>query len=658
MNRYIHRVRQLSAKVVRRARRVLANLSQPSEIEKLLAALPKQAAGARIEGVRILITGSTRGVGRAMAETLAREGAHVIVHGRDGAIARKVAREITAAVTGSTLSSVAGDLSDPETDIVSAAIKAAGGIDVLINNAAMVGPADKHIWEIDAASLASVMQTNFASVHRVSAALVRHWLRAGQTGRIVFISTGAAENPAPKLGTYGVSKAAMESLVKNYATDLGASGICVTTVRLGSVKTDMTRSFFNWEDAEQLPPPETVMPVIRHVLSADPASVHGRVFTSWGMNADPVSGATMIHPAAAAPVFRYPQFKLGGRPVTRDSGKVLIFDRAENQFGPAPQVAEALTEMIRSRPLAIYPDDDYNQLCGALSETFSLSPDHFTIGAGSWDVLDRILKLYTRPFDSVVVNNPGWFGFTMLTQKRQLRQIAVDFNPGGAGNRPHHNLDQVLRSIQHDTRLIYLINPSNPEGVSLDRQEFLSFLSAVPRHIPVIVDEAYAEYATSEGRLIGPEIIEQTDHPVIVTRTFSKFYALAALRIGYGVARPEIIERLNRVSLIFSISKVAEVAAIAALGAHERNADLIARTIEERDKIFKAIQDTGRQPIQSDSCFMLVPPPTDLEKYYDTYAAQNIHMPRAAFFDGEFVMFPIARPDQNDRNLDIYRGMA
>ncbi|MCC0064931.1 MAG: SDR family NAD(P)-dependent oxidoreductase [Defluviimonas sp.] len=655
MRQLIHRSRQLSAKVVRRLRRVAANLSEPSDIEKLLAAMPRSGAVGEVAGSRILITGSTRGVGRVMAETLARDGALVIVHGRDPGKAAAAAAAI-AGSAGGRVASVAGDLSDPDTDLVAQAAAEVGGIDVLIHNAGVLGPSDTHIWDVPADTLSETMRTNFDAVHRLTSSLVKHWLAAQTAGRILFISTGTAEIPTAKLGPYGIAKSAMERLARSYAHELGTSGIALATIRLGSVRTDMTRSYFNWEDAEQLPPPETVMPVIQYALTADSRAVHGRVLTSWGVNADPLAGRSMAHPAAGMPAFHYPKFTLNGQPVARDSDKITVFDRAENQFGPAPQVTQALSEMLHTRPLSIYPDDDYDELRSVLARTHGLKPENFTIGAGSWDVLDRILKLYALAGDSVVVNDPGWFGFTMLTQRRQVRQIAVPFDPGRSGNRPHHDLERVLQSIDYDTRLIYLINPSNPEGVPLDRAEFLAFLDRVPAHIPVIVDEAYAEFSTAPGRLIGADIVNGTEKPVIVTRTFSKFYGLAAMRIGYGIARPEIVERLDRMALIFTVSKMAETAAIAALGAAGRNDTLRNTIAAERDRIFNAVQETGRQPIHSDSCMMLVPPPVDPVKFWDTYEAQNIHMPRAAFFGGDYVLMPVARPDQNTRNIEIYRS--
>ena len=653
-----HRMRQLTSKVVRRARRLADNLAQPSEIERLMAALPRTEASGSVAGRTVLVTGSTRGVGRTIAETLAEDGAQVIVHGRraDGPDGSEAAAR---RLPGGDARWVAGDLSSPESaaKVLRDAL-GLGEVDMLIHNAAVAGPQSQAIWELTPDDLAALIHTNLEAVHAMSSALVRHWLEAGRTGRIVHVSTGAAEGAAPKLGGYSTSKAALEALARSYAEDLGRCGICVTTVRLGSVATDMTKRHFRWEDAARLPPPESVMPVIRHAVSAPADGVHGRTFTSWGMNADPVSGRFMAHPAAASPVFRYPSFELDGRPVRRDSGEVTIYDRAENQFGAAPEVKAALRDMLDRRPLTIYPDDDYNQLTDALARHHGMSRENFTVGAGSWDVLDRVLKLYCPRGGSVVTNSPGWFGFTMLLRQRGIQQVAVPFVAGTGGNRPHHNLDAVAAAVRHDTRAIYLINPSNPEGVSIDAEEFAGFLDAVPAHIPVIVDEAYAEFATSPGRLIGPKIVEGSDRPLIVTRTFSKFYGLAALRIGYGIASPEIVERLDRVALIFSVSKAAETAAVAALGATGRNEDLRSIVEAERRRITAELEGMGRRPIPSDSCFLLAPVPVPPDRYFDRFASENIHMPRAAFFDGEYVMFPVATEAQNDRNLAIYRSMT
>ncbi|MGB0905039.1 MAG: SDR family NAD(P)-dependent oxidoreductase, partial [Mangrovicoccus sp.] len=347
MQTTLHRARQLAAKVVRRFRRVAANFSQPSDVERLMAALPAVETSDGIKGQVVLITGSTRGVGKVIAETLAKDGARIIIHGRDGTQAQMVAQALPDTGAGPHLA-LAADLGTKggAADMIAQALKLAGRIDVLIHNAAQMGPGDKFAWEIAPDHFDQVMRTNFGAVHEASSSLITHWLEAGQVGRILHISTGAAAQPSAKISGYGVSKAALESLAAHFTADLASSGIAITTVRLGSVKTDMTAAYFSWEDAEQLPPPESVMPVIQHAVTAPADSVHGRVFTSWGFNADAVSAKAMTHPAAAAPMFRYPQFEVDGEKVTRDSGRLTIYDRAENQFGPAPEVTAALQDLL------------------------------------------------------------------------------------------------------------------------------------------------------------------------------------------------------------------------------------------------------------------------------------------------------------------------
>jgi histidinol-phosphate aminotransferase len=660
MKALILRTRLLLAKVMRRIRRIMANFTQPSDIEKLMAALPEITTKSGLKGAVVLVTGSTRGVGRAIAETLSAEGARVVVHGRDKAAAEKVASEISAKTKQDVLA-VAADLSmvGAGQTLVTQARSAAGGLDIVVNNAGIVGPVDRPLWMVDHTTMDEVIRTNLAAVHETTSAAISHWLEDATPGRVINISTGAVEANMAKMGSYGVTKTALESLSAHFAADLDRRGIAVTTVRLGSVKTDMTKSFFPWEEAQSLPPPESVMPVILHAATAPWDAVTGKVFSSWTFNADVVSGGQgMAHRAAASPIFRYPMFKIDGQEVPRDSDTITIYDRAENQFGAAPQVKQALHDLIENRPLTIYPDDDYHELTTALGKHWDLSPDHFTVGAGSWDVLDRILKLYCVPGDAVIVNDPGWFGFTMLTAKRGLQQIRVPFLPGGGpNNRAHHNLDAMLAALTHKTRLIYLINPSNPEGVSLDRAEVDAFLAQVPKHIPVIIDEAYAEFATTPERVIGPDIVRDSDHPVFATRTFSKFYGLASLRIGYGVAKPDLIERLDRMALIFNVSKLTEVAAIAALEATDHNNYVQQTSTSERDRLIKAFEDMSLPPIPSDSSFLLVPPPCALEKYFDSFEEQRIFMPRAAFFEGAYVMFPVARPEQNDTNLALFRSL-
>ncbi len=229
----------------------------------------------------------------------------------------------------------------------------------------------------------------------------------------------------------------------------------------------------------------------------------------------------------------------------------------ENPLGPSPLALAAIQECLPE--LARYPDGNGFTLKSAIATKYGVKPEQIVLGNGSNDVLEFAARAFLKPGDSAVYSQHAFAVYPLVVQAVGARGIEVpakDF-----GNDPQ----AMLEAIEDDTRLIFIANPNNPTGTLIMPDVLLGFIEQVPRNVLVLLDEAYFEYLAPE---VTPKSIEWLARfpNLLIARTFSKAYALAGLRVGFGLAHPNVVGMLNRVRQPFNVSSVAQVAAVAALG--------------------------------------------------------------------------------------------
>lgn len=653
----------MAGKLTRRAYRMLAvgrelagkawarALGSSGGAGRAMPAAPPPAAGAGIETQVVVITGGTRGVGRALAEGLAALGARVAILGRDGAEAERIAAAI-----GDTAMGLGADVTDA--GALSAAmdrvVERFGRIDTLINNAGVTGPLDTPGWEIPGDEFDRVLHVNVTGAQQGAAEAIRRMRDAGTGGRIINVSSGAVDRTQAGMGAYSLSKHALEGLTRQLALDVAGDGIGVASIRLGSLHTEMTEKAFGKVQASLLPEPASVVPAFRALAEAPVPVIRGRSFAAWRLLADPAGELAAPTPMAQNRNVGYPDYVHNGRVVARGDPDFRVYDRAENPFGPSPRVIRALTEEVQTRPLAVYPDAGHRPLLAALSESLGLDQAGIAIGNGSWELLDRLLELFVLPGEEVVCAKPGWFGFNMLCDKRGIvaNKVLLDRSKGRAA----YDLDAMAAAVGPATRLVYLISPSNPEGIVLKRDATLAFLDSLPEGLPVLFDEAYAEFCGDPDAFTALDAIGRSERPIFGLRTFSKFHSLAAMRVGYAYARPEWGGLLNRAERIFNISHLSEVAAVAALGDTEHQKMVYDETVRERARIYEAFEALGLDYIPSEAPYVLVELPGTLKSVVETFAAEGVFLGEKAFFRNKYIMFPVARAEDNTRNLALLKS--
>ncbi|MDQ6621693.1 MAG: histidinol-phosphate transaminase [Pseudomonadota bacterium] len=229
----------------------------------------------------------------------------------------------------------------------------------------------------------------------------------------------------------------------------------------------------------------------------------------------------------------------------------------ENPRGASAAVRAAMLRAMDE--VCRYPDSNAHELKQALAARFAITPEEIVLGNGSNDVLELVTQAFLLPGQRAVYAQHAFVVYSLATQARGGIGIEVP-----ATRSLGHDLPAMLAAITADTRIVFIANPNNPTGTWLAPDELGAFLDRVPEHVIVVLDEAYNEYLAPEQQ--APTIEWIARHPnLIVSRTFSKAYGLAALRVGYGLMHASLADMLNRVRQPFNVNAVAQAAALAAL---------------------------------------------------------------------------------------------
>lgn len=250
-----------------------------------------------------------------------------------------------------------------------------------------------------------------------------------------------------------------------------------------------------------------------------------------------------------------------GKPVEEVARELGINDIVklasnENPRGPGAKVQQAIAEAATE--LSRYPDGGGFALKARLSEKIGVDASQLTLGNGSNDVLDLIARVVLEPGAQAIIAEHSFVVYRLAVTCCGGDLVTVPAKNYGA------DLAGMLAAITDVTRLIFIANPNNPTGTRTPGSELLPFLQAVPEHVWVVLDEAYLEYVEDEDHVNGATLLAQFPN-LIVTRTFSKVYGLAAVRFGYGASSPAFADLLNRARQPFNVNSLAMAASLAAL---------------------------------------------------------------------------------------------
>ena len=650
----LHRSRRLAARSIRVGRRIVKELRTPSDVERMMQALPTvETAAAGLTSKVVVITGSTQGVGLVVARRFGALGARLVVNGRRPEAVRAAVAKLKQ--EGLDVTGIVADVSTAEgaRKLISGAVEAHGTFDILVNNAAIAGPYAPS-WEVAPEALDETVRINFTGPMLCAMEAARWLVEHSKQGRIINVSSIATEGDYPKFTPYSTTKAALEAFTRYAAADLPDAQVIVTALILPSVQTE--RKFAaDWASAELLPPAEALLPAFEHCATGPANQLHGRTLSAARFIAEPEAEAQLAGVASVRRRIEYPELIIHGKTVARDPGKLTLLDRAENQQGTSPKALAAIKDSLATHGPNFYPDERYTALRNALAHEHDLPPDCFAFGPGSWELISRCVQIFAKPGEEIVSSGPGWFGFNLTCQRHGIAQSLVPFDRGATGNRPSHNLDAMRRAITPRTRMVYLISPSNPEGVTLQHAEVQEFLSDLPRDLPVMIDEAYAEFADDPGMVNVAELVREGQRAVIGLRTFSKFHAMAGMRVGYACAQPKLVELIRRSEQIFTLAHVSEVAAVAALGDSDHRRRVFDASRAARQMMQRALTEMEINHIPSHAPYIFAEAPKGFDAMVKSLAEDGIIIAPYRFDDGRMVMLPVGSSDQITKVLDAVR---
>ncbi|KGX92158.1 histidinol-phosphate aminotransferase [Pontibacillus halophilus JSM 076056 = DSM 19796] len=277
--------------------------------------------------------------------------------------------------------------------------------------------------------------------------------------------------------------------------------------------------------------------------------------------------------------------------------KIVKLASNENPYGFSPHVKHVLEDSVSS--LEKYPDGYARELRRTLSRKLDVSERQLIFGNGSDEIVQLICRTFLEAGTNTVMATPTFpqYRHNALIEGAEVREVElVDGD---------HDLDEMLSQIDEQTRVVWLCNPNNPTGNIIRQESFEQFMKAVPSHTLVVVDEAYVEYVTSDDFADAFSALD-TYSNLMITRTFSKAYGLAALRVGYGISNESLIEQIEPAREPFNTSVFAQKGAIAALEDQPFIQEAVRRNIENKERLQAFCDQHELSYFPSETNFLLV----------------------------------------------------
>lgn len=340
---------------------------------------------------------------------------------------------------------------------------------------------------------------------------------------------------------------------------------------------------------------------------------------------------------------------VGGKPIEELArelglapGSIVKLASNENPRGPSPKVLAAIA--AAAADITRYPDGNGFALKTALAKRHGVALEQIVLGNGSNDVLELVTQAFLRPGDEAVYAAHAFAVYPLATQARGARGIVVPARALG------HDLPAMRAAITPATRIVFVANPNNPTGTWETPAALEAFVASVPGDVLVVLDEAYGEYLDPDEA--GDATAWVARYPnLVVSRTFSKAYGLAALRVGYGVMDAAVADLLNRVRQPFNVNALAQAAALAAL-------DDVAYVDESRRlnreglaQIYAGLERLGVPFVRSHGNFLLVRV-GDAARVYDRLLRQGVIVrPVANYGLPEWLRVTVGLPAENERFL-------
>jgi histidinol-phosphate aminotransferase len=294
----------------------------------------------------------------------------------------------------------------------------------------------------------------------------------------------------------------------------------------------------------------------------------------------------------------------GGKPIAEvarefglDEAKIVKLASNENPSGMPESAKQAMLAVMAD--IGRYPDANGFDLKAAISAKYAVPPEWITLGNGSNDILELAAHAFVEPGQAAMYAQYSFAVYPLAVQAVGGRAIVVPAKEYG------HDLVAMAKAITADTKLIFVANPNNPTGTFIPAAEIEAFLDKVPPQVVVVLDEAYNEFLAPEFQYESTAWVKRYPN-LIVSRTFSKAYGLAGLRVGFGIAQPGITDLLNRIRQPFNVNSLAQAAAIAALNDNAFLQQSARINADGYQQLIGAFKELGLEYIPSYGNFVMV----------------------------------------------------
>ncbi|HEX8550304.1 MAG TPA: histidinol-phosphate transaminase [Abditibacteriaceae bacterium] len=280
-----------------------------------------------------------------------------------------------------------------------------------------------------------------------------------------------------------------------------------------------------------------------------------------------------------------------------DDLEIIKLASNENVLGPSPRALAAIAEAAPESWL--YPDDTCFELKNALAKFWDVAPEQLVIGNGSDEILHFLGLAFLDRDDEVVFGEPSFVQYKAAAMLANVTYVPVPLDA-----EMRHDLRAMKAAITERTKMVFIANPNNPTGTTVSRADFEEFLEDLPPRVVVVLDQAYYEYVMTDDSPNALDYI-RAGHNVVALHTFSKAYALAGLRVGYGIASPELAGYLQQVRGPFNVNLPAQAAAIASLHDDEQVAKAYACNSAGLEQFYAAFDELGLKYVPSEANFVL-----------------------------------------------------
>lgn len=368
------------------------------------------------------------------------------------------------------------------------------------------------------------------------------------------------------------------------------------------------------------------------------------------MTASPFDPAALAAPGIAG-LTPYQPGKPEGE-LAREYGVADIVKLAsnENPLGPSPQAVAAAGEVLAG--MHRYPDGGAWTLRQRLAARHDVAPECLVLGNGSNDVLDLVARAFLAPGRAAVFAEHAFAVYPIATRSAGAEAVVVPANPADHAQPYGHDLAAMATAAARPgVAVVFVANPNNPTGTWAGADAVAAFLEAVPREVIVVLDEAYVEYAAdATGYAEGRPWLERYPN-LVLTRSFSKVYGLAGLRVGYGLAHPAVADLMNRVRQPFNVNAAAQAAALAALDDGDHIARSVAENAAERGRLTTGLERLGLRVLPSAGNFVCTRVGDAAAVNEALLRAGVIVRPVAGYGLPEWLRITVGRPPENDRLL-------